>query len=98
VDDVVGDPVAGVLAVDERGRQLRALRPLGEQLAQEDRRALHDAPRLLEEVENAGLAGRVEQGHGRTVVRAGGDSAAGSPSFHKRFTRRSQEGAGRGRC
>jgi hypothetical protein len=62
VDDVVGDAVALLLAEQQVAGQVGALGVLGEQVAQQQRRALDVAPGLLDEVEDAGV-GRAEQAH-----------------------------------
>src|SRR3954452_9031041 len=91
LDDVVGDAVARVLAVDQIGRELAVIGPVGEQVAKEDRRPLHRSPRLLEELEHTDVAGRVQQGHAPTVTMG----AAIGRGVHRPFTAASLAGHGR---
>jgi hypothetical protein len=55
VDDVVGDAVALLLAEQQVARELVALGPRGQQVAQEQRRSLDVAARFLEQVEGHGV-------------------------------------------
>ena len=57
VEDVVRDPVALVLARDDLAADAVGLGVVGEQVAQQQRRALHVAPGLLEELEQRGSVG-----------------------------------------
>ena len=66
VDDVVGDAVALLLAEDELAREVGALGVVDEQVAQQQRRALHVAAASSNSVEQPRVAWRpVQQGHRR---------------------------------
>jgi hypothetical protein len=85
MQDVVGDAVALVLAEEDLARQALALGVVRQQVAQQQRRALHVAARLLEELEQQRIRLRPHQPHrGGTLARA----ARRSPPLHRWFTRR----------
>ena len=63
VDDVVGDPVALLLAQQQIARERRTLGEIGEHVAQQQAGALDVAPRLLEQLEETVIDPASEQGH-----------------------------------
>jgi hypothetical protein len=64
VDDVVGDPVALLLADQDVPRELGVVGVLGQEVAQQPRGPLDVAPRLLQQLEEAAVVGaRPPQGH-----------------------------------
>ena len=87
VQDVVGDPVALLLAQRAcRAPSAGALGIVGEHVAQQQRGALHVAPRLLEELEQHGVGPAREPQHGA-------DASAAAPRLGAPFTTFSQRGS-----
>jgi Arc/MetJ-type ribon-helix-helix transcriptional regulator len=65
VDDVVRDAVPLLLAQEEIAREIRTLRVVGHQIAQQQRRALDVPSGLLEELEDLGVVlASAPEGHG----------------------------------
>jgi len=69
VQDVVGDAIALLLGQQEVAGQAGALRILREHVAQQQRRPLHVAPGLLEELEQHRVGAAREQRHRPTLAR-----------------------------
>ena len=63
VEDVVGDPVALLLAQQDLVRERRLLGVVRQQVAQQQRDALHVAARLLEQAEQLGVGLRLHRPH-----------------------------------
>src|SRR2546422_81517 len=63
VDDVVGDPIALLLAEEQVAGELGALGEVGEHVAQQQARPLHVAARLLEKLEEDLVDSAFEERH-----------------------------------
>jgi hypothetical protein len=86
VDDVVRDPVAFVLAAQELPGELRALRVLGQELAEQRPGALHVAAGLLQQVEHDAVPRAAEKSHRRYGTCAFVPCGRGSQADHSPFT------------
>ena len=87
-EDLVRDPVAVVLEIEDLGGQLGPVGIGGEQVAQQARGRLDVAPRRLEEPEQLHLVTRLRRPHTGHRNHAGGHAGACSQPFHDRFTLR----------
>jgi hypothetical protein len=87
VDDVVGDALALLLAQEDVARQAGVLGVVRQELAQQQRGPLDVVPRLLDQLEQAGIVGAEAQRHRPAEARSAGAFAAPrSPVFHETFT------------
>ena len=83
VDDVVGDPIAFLLADLQIPREGGMLGVVDEQVAKQQAAALHVAPRLLDEPHQLGVEGAAQEAHLRENIDRRTDAGALSRFFHR---------------